>query len=305
MNQPAFPFVSVIIPVYNDGIGLKRCLEALAQQNYPDDGYEVVVVDNGSASEEQIPDLVADFKQAVYAFETQPGSYAARNHGIRLAKGTILAFTDADCIPDRHWLEMGVKTLLNHPNCGFVAGKIDVSFENPAQPTAIELFESIWSLPQKEFVENNHFAATANMFTVATVMQQVGMFNGALKSSGDVEWGRRVHNAGYQPTYTDNACITHPARRSLKQLDSRARRVAGGRYDLQRSQPWLNRNLRLIYDLVKYLVAPIVMVGMNLVDDRLKTMPLKIQVSLVMFFVSYIYVWEMLRLKCGSSSHRG
>ncbi len=42
------PFVSVIIPVYNDTERLQRCLDALEEQTYPADRYEVVVVDNGS-----------------------------------------------------------------------------------------------------------------------------------------------------------------------------------------------------------------------------------------------------------------
>ena len=42
------PFASVIIPVYNDGLRLTACLRAIAQQTYPKDRYEVIVVDNGS-----------------------------------------------------------------------------------------------------------------------------------------------------------------------------------------------------------------------------------------------------------------
>ena len=90
MNQ----FVSVIIPVFNDAERLKICLTALEKQTYPQDYYEVIVVDNGS--DENLENVVKQFTQAKLAYYPELGSYAARNHGIALAKGEILAFTDAD-----------------------------------------------------------------------------------------------------------------------------------------------------------------------------------------------------------------
>lgn len=303
------PFVSVIIPVFNDAIGLKRCLESLKNQSYPESLYEIIVVDNGSSTEENIAEIVADYRQAILAIESQSGSYSARNKGISIAKGNIIAFTDADCIPAVDWLEKGVKILRENPNCGFVAGKIETIFQEPNQPNSIELYESLWyPLPQKEFVEKHHFGATANLFTFASVIQQVGGFDSTLKSNGDRQWGQRVYHAGYQPLYAEEICISHPARHSLPQLYSRARRIIGGRYDLQQKQEtsFLKRNIIFGFNLVKYAIAPIAMLGFNLLlDKRLKTPQQKIQVSLVMFFVSYVYVWEMIRLKSGKTSHRG
>jgi glycosyltransferase involved in cell wall biosynthesis len=308
MTQP-LPFASIIVPVFNDAIGLKRCLEALEQQTYPRHLYEVIVVDNGSPVDQEIAGVVTAYGQAVLAHESQPGSYAARNRGIALAKGSILAFTDADCIPAADWVEQGVQTLVQNPDCGFVAGNIQISFQDQNQPTAIELYESLWyPLPQAEFVEKHHFGATANIFTFAQVMGQVGVFDSTLKSNGDREWGQRVYAAGYRPLYAATVYVTHPARHSLRQLYARARRIMGGRYDLQqKSEPsCLKRNGMFVINLIKYSIAPILMLGFNLfLDRRLKTFNQRVQVSLIMFFVSYVYVWEMLRLKAGGASYRG
>jgi glycosyltransferase involved in cell wall biosynthesis len=303
------PFVSIVIPVFNDTVGLKRCLESLTQQTYPDNLYEIIVVDNGSNPEHNIASITANYKQAVFTNEINPGSYSARNKGISLAKGTIIAFTDADCVPASNWIEQGIKILLKNPQCGFLAGKIEVSFHQPNQPNGIELYESLWyPLSQKEFVEKDHFGATANIFTFASVIQKIGGFDSTLKSNGDREWGQRVYHAGYQPLYAEEVCVSHPARHSLKQLSSRARRIIGGRYDLQQKiEPsWLKRNSIFMFNLLKYAIAPIAMLGFNFLwDKRLNTPKQKMQVSLVMFFVSYLYVWEMIRLKTGSPSHRG
>ena len=108
-------FVSVIIPVYNDSARVKICLEALEKQTYPQNLYEVIVVDNASDEYPAIKDVVCQFSQAIAAYESRPGSYAARNKGISLAKGDIIAFTDADCIPAKNWIEKGVANLLSVP----------------------------------------------------------------------------------------------------------------------------------------------------------------------------------------------
>jgi glycosyltransferase involved in cell wall biosynthesis len=89
MQSRSSPFVSVIIPVFNDAEHLRLCLRALAQQTYPSSCYEVIVVDNGSDDLEAIQAVVAGFGQAIAVLEPTPGSYAARNRGIALAQGEI------------------------------------------------------------------------------------------------------------------------------------------------------------------------------------------------------------------------
>ncbi|NJR70570.1 MAG: glycosyltransferase family 2 protein [Synechococcales cyanobacterium CRU_2_2] len=85
-HEPAI-FVSVIVPVYNDPQGLRRCLAQLEQQTYPRDRFEVIVVDNDSDPVAEIQGVVAQFAQARYVYEAVPGSYAARNRGIQVARG--------------------------------------------------------------------------------------------------------------------------------------------------------------------------------------------------------------------------
>ena len=62
MNEMPTPFVSVIIPVYNDSIRLRTCLQALEEQTYPKNAYEVIVLIYGS--DESIEPIVAEFSQA-------------------------------------------------------------------------------------------------------------------------------------------------------------------------------------------------------------------------------------------------
>lgn len=299
------PFVTVIIPVFNDAQGLQRCLTVLEQQTYAHDRYEVVVVDNGSDSEPAISTVVNQFKRAIVVHELQPGSYAARNRGIESANGEVIAFTDADCVPTPTWLETGVKTLLSLPNIGLVAGRVDIFFKDANQPTAIELYESITAFPQAQLLEDHKGAATANLFTWKAVFDSVGRFNANLKARGDLEWGKRVFLAGYVQVYAEDVCVHHPARQSFDQLYRRTIRMAGGIYDLQnQQQSFFTRNFAFFKGLMLDLVPPLMFVMNTFQDSRLQRIDQKVKVSFVMFFVRYITAWEKFRLKAGAISAR-
>lgn len=58
------------------------------------------------------------------AVEYRQGSYAARNKGVELAKGKIIAFIDADCIPDKSWLERRYSYLVKSPKCHDLGGNV-------------------------------------------------------------------------------------------------------------------------------------------------------------------------------------
>ena len=99
----ADPFVSVIIPVLERYEALGGCLRALAGQSYPPDRIEILVVDNGRIPRAE--EALGGGRGPVrFLHEPVKGSYRARNRGLREARGSIYAFTDSDCIPDRDWI---------------------------------------------------------------------------------------------------------------------------------------------------------------------------------------------------------
>lgn len=293
-------FISVIIPVFNDSERLKTCLEALENQTYPKSLYEVIVVDN--RSDENIEGVVHQFGQAFATCETCPGSYAARNKGISLAKGDVIAFTDSDCIPASDWIEKGVANLLYTPNCGLVAGKIELFFKNPDQPTSVELYESIRAFRQQKFVEESRYGATANLFTFRNVIDKVGSFDKTLKSSGDREWGERVFAAGYEQIYADDTCVAHPARHSWSDLYKKVVRLLGGHQDLKKQRGYSFKDF--IKDLAKDLSPPLRMYFRIWSEQRLKGNKQKLQYILVILYVKYCRAWERIRLHLGGRSTR-
>ena len=303
MNKPGKKhtplFVSVIIPVYNDSNRLKLCLQALEKQTYPSERYEVIVVDNNST--EDINSTLLPFGHAKYTFEKQPGSYSARNNGIRIAKGEIIAFTDSDCIPTPNWIEKGVGNLLSTLNCGLIAGKIKIFPQDPNRLSSVELYESLYGLPQEKYLKIENFGATANVFTFKKVIEKVGLFNDKLKSGGDREWGNRVNAYGYQLGYAEDACVLHPARHSFKQLSKKFKRLVGGHEDI-RGEKTSASNL-IDRKFISDLLPPFRDICKIIKKDDFSLLE-KIKIISVMFFISFTKTHERLRLRLGGSSKR-
>ncbi|NEP18631.1 MAG: glycosyltransferase [Leptolyngbya sp. SIO4C1] len=306
MTELDCPLVSVIIPVFNDAERLALCLAALAQQTYARSRYEVIVVDNGSEQPEQIQAVAAPYDWVTIAMESTPGSYAARNKGLTLAQGEVIAFTDADCIPAVDWLERGVAHLRQTPNCGLIAGRIEIFFKDPQRPTSVELYESITAFPQERLLSQFHGGATANLFTWRAVIDRVGGFDDQLKSNGDLDWGKRVHAQGYEQRYAEQVLVLHPARASLGELYGRTRRLVGGYYGLRlkQAQSLGQRQAVFLQMLLQNLVPPVSFAVNAALDTRLSSVGQKLKVSWVMVLVRYISAWETLRLKLGGVSSR-
>ena len=95
-------FITVVVPFQNNRNEIGYCCESLLAQTYPPDCYELIFVDNNS--NDGSGSIVSGRPRIQLIQEPTPGSYAARNRGIRAAKGQIIAFTDADCIAAPLWL---------------------------------------------------------------------------------------------------------------------------------------------------------------------------------------------------------
>ena len=261
----SLPFVSVIIPLFNDWLRLELCLEALANQSYPSEKIEIIVVDNGSRD----PGLAVKEKhpQVIWEVENKKSSYAARNKGLSVARGTIIAFTDSDCIPSAEWIKKGVSRLLDDPNCGIVAGHIEVFCKDLNHPTAVELYEYLFAFPQEMYANDSHFAATANAFTRRSVVDQVGGFDSSLQSSGDLEWGRRVYAQGLTVMYDRDALVKHPARYSLSELYRKTTRVA------RAETHFYDKTSRFLIDTVLWILYSFILIGRtfrkNSISDKI------------------------------------
>lgn len=214
--------VSVIIPTYRDWPRLRLCLAALAAQTLSRADFEIIVVDNEANSTP--PPLTAGVR---YLHHPQGYSYAARNAGVVLASGEVLAFTDADCLPDADWLAAGLRHLAAHPEHALAAGRIDVF---SSQPNAVFRYERLFEFQQQTWVQQMHFGATANLFVRRSTFEALRGFDSRMKSGGDADFGHRCKALGLQLGYSDSALVLHPSRQRLGEVLAKNRRIAAGFY---------------------------------------------------------------------------
>ena len=112
------PQFSVVVPTYSRPCQkLPALLESLTELDYPRDGFEVIVVDDGS---EQPPEEeIVEFQDRIdltLLIQENAGPAAARNSGAAQAKGEYLAFTDDDCCCDPDWLNALAKRFAEMPD---------------------------------------------------------------------------------------------------------------------------------------------------------------------------------------------
>lgn len=111
--------ISVIIPAFNEEKYLGKCLQALENQDFPKNKYEVIVVNNNSTDSTAI--IAHQFKVKVI-LEKKRGLVMARNAGLRASQGKIIANLDADCIPSQNWLKIISHEFSQNPRLVFLTG---------------------------------------------------------------------------------------------------------------------------------------------------------------------------------------
>ncbi|KKR51058.1 MAG: Glycosyltransferase, probably involved in cell wall biogenesis [Candidatus Curtissbacteria bacterium GW2011_GWA1_40_16] len=119
MKTNKLPFVSVVIPAYNEEKYIQETVKNLKNQDYPKDRYEIIVVDNGST------DHTAETAQkagAKVVYEPKKGVQNARQAGFEAAKGEFIASTDADDFPPTDWLSKMSKRLNENPSLAAFGG---------------------------------------------------------------------------------------------------------------------------------------------------------------------------------------
>jgi glycosyltransferase involved in cell wall biosynthesis len=109
-----WPFVSIIVPVYNGSRTIDALLTSLLALDYPADRCEILIVDNRSTDDTR--ERILRYPVTLLEETGIQGSDAARNRGIEAAKGEILAFTDADCVVEPTWLK---RLLASHKEPGW------------------------------------------------------------------------------------------------------------------------------------------------------------------------------------------
>lgn len=214
--------VSVIIPVYKDLPGLKDTITSLKRCVYPESlRLEIIVVNDGAS--EEISGYCSTEHLVEVSISPNKGSYYARNRGLECSTGSYIGFVDADIIVNPDWVAQGVNAL---SSADYVAGAIQVLKQNVSQ-TVVDYqqlidFNTLWHM------QSMHYGPTANIWITRKVIAEIGGFNEALFSGGDMDFGIRVHACGrLTPVFAERVAVSHPPRNFLGLLQ-KSKRLAYG-----------------------------------------------------------------------------
>lgn len=118
IDNEAPPLVSVIIPAFNSAAFIRRALDSVVAQDYPNT--EIIVVDDGSTDDTRaVVEGVGDPRIRAER-QDNAGPFAARNRAIELSKGAFLAFLDSDDEWLPQWLSKGTAPMLADESIGMV-----------------------------------------------------------------------------------------------------------------------------------------------------------------------------------------
>lgn len=188
--------VSVIIPCYNTSQYIAETLESLFAQTYTD--YEVILINDGSADTPELERVLEPYRERlIYIKQENRGSSSARNAGLRVARGRLVALLDSDDLWDPEYLAVHVAALDGDPTFDVIFPNAMLFGDSPlAGKTFMEVcpvegeitFESL--ITQQSYV---WVGVTARRETLL----RAGMFDESLGSAEDLDlWLRILHQGG-------------------------------------------------------------------------------------------------------------
>ncbi|MFT2009541.1 glycosyltransferase [Pontibacter sp. 13R65] len=174
------PLVSVIIPSYNHGNFLLEAFKSVWEQDYPT--FEIIVVDDGS--EDNTAEVAQSAMGVVYIYQKNQGLSAARNTGIKNAKGELLVFLDAD-----DWLLPGaiatnVAYLQENQQLAFVSGAHDKVYEE--EGLVVEEINEISSDHYLNLLQGNYIGMHATVMYRRWVFDEF-LYDTSLKNCEDYD----------------------------------------------------------------------------------------------------------------------
>ena len=202
--------VSIIIPTFNGAARIAKCLEALLPQTAPINA-EILVIDDGSS--DGTGEVVSRYPGVHLISQANAGPAAARNRGALEAKGTIILFTDDDCVPTSDWLAgmikpfedqdvVGVKGAYRTRQKSLVARFVQADYE--------DRYRLMATLPDIDFVDTYSAAFRRDRF-----LEMNGYDTSfPVACAEDIELSYRMSERGWKMKFVPTAIVyhTHPDR---------------------------------------------------------------------------------------------
>jgi len=205
------PFVSVIISTRNRKERLRRCLSSLAEQSYPRDRWELIVVEDGE--QEPLDEVMLSFRDRLplrWFRVSHAGCGGAKNAGAGQARGHYLIFTDDDCLFCQDWLSRYEKHFERAGDCLIAGCAVNPRKANPYSDASQELVNYL--LERSNAAPHQATLAIGNNFGVpAQGFRELGGFNPSYFPMGgeDRDFAACWVAAGRSIVYAPDIVVEH------------------------------------------------------------------------------------------------
>jgi len=200
--------VSIVVTCRNNAQTIGECLQALTDQDYPKDAYEILVID--ACSTDGTVEIAKKYTSKVISLPLNAA--AAYNYAMEIASYGILGFVDADAKVEQAWLRKLVPHLMD-PKVAGVSGAIETwNTQNPwARIIGYELKNRY-----SRIGKYTGRIATMNLLMKKGVIEEAGGWDEDLPSQYDTDLGFKVTSRGYRFAYEPEAKCYHFNRQTLR-----------------------------------------------------------------------------------------
>ena len=209
------PFFSVVIPTYNRQATLQSCLKAVAQQTFPVNDFEVIVVDDGSTDSTEAFCRSRQFPFAFrYLRQLNAGAGAARRRAVQHARGDFLLLLNDDSIAAPDLLAVHRNAHHNSsPDRVAILGDFRLPSEASNHALTRFLTSSPFFFPQAtlqagQYWEYTYFV-TCNLSVARQAVLDVGSFDPQFRVAEDSDLGLRLSRIGFGINYLPEAAAIH------------------------------------------------------------------------------------------------
>jgi biofilm PGA synthesis N-glycosyltransferase PgaC len=292
-NLPPYdPFVSVVIPAWNEEVGLVKTVSSVLASDYKN--LEVVVINDGStdASDQKMREFIEKYDQenkdnpdrkgVIYKYKQNGGKGRALNSGIRLSSGDIIISIDADCILAPYTVGNFVKHFENERVMAAV-GNVKIANQKSLLETLqyLEFLFSFYFKKADSVVNTIYIIGGAAGAFRRTVFEEVGLYDSS-NITEDIDLSVRIQEAGMKIVYAADAIVYTEAAATFKGLVSQRLRWKRGRFQTFYAHKTLFFSEREHHSkLLSWLVLPLALFG-------------DIQLFFEIFFLLFLYVYSYL-----------
>jgi glycosyltransferase involved in cell wall biosynthesis len=202
------PLVSVIVPAYNAAPFIATTIETVRSQTLSD--YELIVVNDGSPDTAELEAAIFPYRDYLkYLPEEHKGAAAARNAALRVARGTWIAFLDADDSWLPTYLDEQIRFLGSHPGVDLVYADARLTGNSPlAGRTFMETAPSRGEVTVQSLLSLRCHVIASGVVVRRSVVFDVGLFDERIKRGHDFDLWVRLAHRGARLAYQRKVLLT-------------------------------------------------------------------------------------------------